>query len=168
MNAQSSKVLIALPEATVARLMSIRAAQDEALADVIGRLASDSQKPAVGVSKSSVKTGLGRYQLKILGEEFVEDSLADVLTTTLNCLAELDVEILEKIEKLGGRKRKHVSRDRDRIYPDRPDLSRNRVTEFRPGWWHATNYSLIDVQRILKDICGVCGIRFGKDLVLES
>ena len=55
------------------------------------------------------------------------------------------------------RKRRYLARNRNELYPDRPDLSEEHAVEIAHGWWMGTNYSRRDIQKIINLACEVAG-----------
>lgn len=90
------------------------------------------------------------------------------LLAALTCLADLDCCVLERLANMGGRRRRHVARERDAIHPGRNDLNSQFTIEFWPSWWMGTNYSRKDTCRILKDLCKAAGLQYGRDLSLTD
>jgi predicted type IV restriction endonuclease len=88
----------------------------------------------------------------------------------LEVLRALATEYPERIEQIAtaakGRKRNHVARTPEDVYPDRPDLT-HTVVELVPGWFVGTNIANREKHRIIKAACGACGIRFGTDVIFE-
>lgn len=168
MNASTATVLVALSEDTISRLIRLRRLPNEPLADIVGRLATsndlDPEKRDESVRKPS--SGRGRYIVRVLGESFTADTLAETLSNTFNALADLDSDILERLEQTGGRVRRNVARSRDAIHPGRPDLNKRFTQEIRPGWWIGTNYSHRDTCRIIEDACRISGLVYGRDVEL--
>jgi len=163
--------LVALPEKTIALLLALRHSPDDPLAEVVVRLAAPQNDkprytdPSDNITKSDASK-TGRYRLQIIGENFFAETLGEVLAIALNFFADLDDGLLERVEKMGGRTRRHVAQNRHSIHPGRPDLNRKATKQFRPGWWVGTNYSRPDTRRILKDICGAAGLKYGLDVKL--
>ena len=163
--------LVALPEETVAQLLALRHSAKEPLADVVVRLAAPQNDkpsdtdPSDSITKSDTSK-TGRYRLQIIGRNFFAETLGEVLATALNFFADLDDGLLERVERMGGRTRRHVAQNRYSIHPGRPDLNGKATKQFRPGWWVGTNYSRADTCRILKDICDVAGLKYGLDVKL--
>lgn len=171
MNATAGTILVPVLESTVARLMALRRNSDESLAEVLARL-SMPPKPIPSVAYRSARrpnseiSSPGRYSLQILGESFIVATLAEALAKTLSVLAELDAGLLERVEKMGGRARRHIARNREDIHLGRPDLNARFTLQFRPGWWVGTNYSRSDTKRILRDICQAAGLEYLHDVKL--
>lgn len=181
MNGSSSAAFIALADETIARLIGLRHGEDETLAEVVDRLSKSQMHgrstqtledpprlcPESGpLPPKARRSPTGRYRLTILGDTVIAGTLGEVLATALRTLADLDVGILYRLEKMGGRTRRHVARSRDAIYPGHPDLNADRTIEFLPGWWVGTNYSRSCACRILADACQAAGLDYGTDLEL--
>lgn len=163
----SRSILVPLSETTAVHLFSLRRSPDERLEDVIERLSAVSQEseraaPSVATAASA------RYVVDILGERKVAGTLAELLATVLNTIADLDINVLRRLESTGGRSRRNVARSRAAIYPGRDDLNASYTIEFRPGWWVGTNYSYNDVRRIIGDVCSAAGLTYGADIFIEK
>ena len=64
--------------------------------------------------------------------------------------ANADTEFLDKFaSRKHGKKRRYLAENKMNLYPGRPDLCENNSIEFVPGWWLGTNYSRVNIQKIL-------------------
>jgi hypothetical protein len=62
-------------------------------------------------------------------------------------------------------KRRYVAANRDDLYFNRPDLSARQMSN---GWWIGTNYSRIELERMLRKACEIAGLQFGVDVVIRE
>jgi len=162
-------MLVPLRQKTLEVLLGLRAVPGESFDDVIGRLARSQQNSCKSVAESRLsdsRTNLGEpYAFSLFGERQGAHTARDLLVAVLRVLNELDANLLPELSRYQARKRRYVARLPERLYPGRPDLARYsaKVTE---GWWVGTNYSQRGVERILRLACSVCGLDYGKDLVI--
>lgn len=167
-------VLVTLPCNIVEQLLSYRQDDEDGVASVIERLASHhlSQNSANGENADPPdlnkvkKQPRGIYQYSLLGEKGAADTLGKLLVSILRCFAELDENFLGQYCELRGRTRRFVARHPAAIYPGRGDLSK-LTAEVRPGWYVGTNYSKIDIRRLLRGACQVAGIKWRDDLIVN-
>lgn len=89
-----------------------------------------------------------------------KDALIDILRE----MAKRDREFFEKLSRTAqGKRRRHLARTREGVYPQRPDLAENAI-EISSGWWIGVNIANREKQRILKRACEAIDIEYGKDL----
>ncbi|MDA1348700.1 MAG: hypothetical protein O3A47_07525 [Chloroflexi bacterium] len=93
-----------------------------------------------------------------------------LLISVMNSLAERDSSFLERFVSLPrhGRTRRYVARDRNELYPDRPDLVQEQSYHLESGYWIGTNVSRKQVERIILMACDVSGIQYGVDLRINT
>jgi len=60
-----------------------------------------------------------------------------------------------------GNKRRYLSKNKDDLYPGRPDLVNQHAEEIAPGWWMSANYSRRDIQKIIELAREAAGPRLG-------
>ena len=104
-----------------------------------------------------------KYDFEIFGEPCSVDTLADVLVSVLLSIHKIDDNFLPRISRKSGRVRPILARDPQELYPGRHDLS-HYSRKFADGWYVGTNFSKMDVARILGRICDVAGLVLGDDL----
>jgi len=166
-------VLVPLRYTTLAKLCAHRLDADEQLDAVLARVLKRSERAHTGRTVTSPRPlhnpafRTRRYRALLLGHAVEADSLSGLLSKVFRFLADRDAAFLPRLSGYGGRTRRHVARTRDAIHPGRSDLNEQHTKEFRPGWWMGTNYSAVDVRRIIKDACQVAELSLGRDLVLE-
>ena len=116
--------------------------------------------PAVGATKSA------GYEL--YGQRHRARSARDVLIQVLGAFADRDPSFLERFAALPkhGRKRRHLARTKEELYPGSPQLADNAY-EVRSGWWVDTHASRAGIETRIKMACEVAGVNFGKDLVVN-
>jgi predicted type IV restriction endonuclease len=77
-------------------------------------------------------------------------SAREVMVKVFQLLAKADAGFLERFaSRKHGKKRRYIARDRNELYPGRPDLAEEHSVEIVPGWWIGTNYSRMNIQQIL-------------------
>ena len=104
-----------------------------------------------------------KYDFEIFGEPCSVDTLADVLVSVLLSIHKIDDNFLPRISRKSGRVRPILARDPQELYPGRHDLS-HYSRKVADGWYVGTNFSKMDVARILGRICDVAGLVLGDDL----
>lgn len=93
----------------------------------------------------------------------------DVMLQVFEALSVRDATFQERFAALPqhGRTRRYLSRNRDELYPGRPDLCREHAAKLQSGWWASTNHSRATIRRIIEMACEVAGLHFGSDLVVN-
>lgn len=167
-------IFVTLPCDTVALLLAIRNDREDSIDAVIDRIArAYSASVAVecrlnaSYNPEPVSPQPGKkYRYDFLGEEGTANTLGDLLVDILRSFADLDAEFLEKFSEGQGRVRRFLARNPKAIYPGREDLS-NYSAEVCLGWWVGTNYSRVDVRRLLHSACQVAGLTWEVDLLVD-
>lgn len=163
-------MLVPLRQKTFEALLSLRKTSNESFDEVVSRLAGLQMNANQMVAASGMSNAhLGddeRYAFSLLGERHAAHTARDLLVAVLRVLHELDANLLSELSLYRARKRRYVAGSPDRLYPGRPDLARYSA-KVADGWWVGTNHSRRDVVRILRAACSVCGLEYGKDLVVE-
>jgi len=91
-----------------------------------------------------------RFSFAANGSQYEARSARDVMIKVFQLLAQQDSEFLEKYSaRKHGKKRRYLARNREDLYPGRPDLASSHSTQIVAGWWMGTNYSRRDIQKIL-------------------
>ncbi len=87
----------------------------------------------------------------------------------LKTLSDENHTFLERFVSLPkhGRTRRFVARNREELYPGRPDLAKEFSHEFKPGWWVGTNVSKQQIRKIIKLACEVARLNFGSQLTIS-
>ncbi len=167
-------LLVTIPCDTIALLLAVRRDEEDGVAAVIDRLARshfvpvpDEREPSPRHESEPIsQQPKGKYPYEFLGEEGAADTLGKLLVDVLQWFAYLDADFLEKFSEGQGRTRRFVTRDPKGIYPGREDLS-NYTAKVCQGWWVGTNYSRVDVRRLLHAACQVAGLTWDVDLRVE-
>ena len=117
-----------------------------------------------GTVISPKKLGSREISYRLFGAARTARTAKDALIDILLEMAKRDREFFEKLSRtVPGKRRKHLARTREEVYPQRPDLAENAI-EISPGWWFGVNIANREKQRILKRACEAIDIEYGKDL----
>ena len=133
-----------------------------------------SARPLVsGAERSPTKSSesltlVGNYGFRLKGQRAQARNAIDVLIQVLERLSIADPEFLERFASRPkhGRTRRFVAREKEELYPGRPDLARDHACQLNSGWWVGTNYSRSQIEQILRMAAEVARLRFGNDLVI--
>lgn len=93
----------------------------------------------------------------------------DVLVQVFDLLSRIDPLFLDRFAGLPkhGRTRRYLARDKNELYPGRPDLVRDHSHQLSAGWWLGTNVSRVQIERIIEMACEVARIKYGTDLTIN-
>ncbi len=91
-----------------------------------------------------------------------------VLIQVIEALAERDSSFIERFvaRPRHGRTRRYIARDRNELFPGRPDLAKESH-QLRSGHWLGLNVSRQSIESIIKLACEVAGIGYGTDLKIK-
>ena len=105
---------------------------------------------------------------RLKGQEARARSAIDVLIHVLERFSSDDPQFLARFASRPrhGRTRRFVARNKEELYPNRPDLVLNYSHQLSTGWWVGTNYSKHQIEQILRMVAEVAGLTFGDDLVV--
>lgn len=97
------------------------------------------------------------------------NSVAEVMSGVFEKLHEVDPGFLERFAaRKHGRTRRYIARNREDLYPGRPDLCENYSIYLPSGWFMGTNYSkkssLPTIIKLAREVAGP----YGNDLVLHG
>jgi hypothetical protein len=102
------------------------------------------------------------FTFKFRGNRIDAGSAKEVMVQVFRLLAQEDSGFLERFAaRKHGRKRRYLAKERQELYPGRPDLAEEQSVEIVPGWWLGTNYSRKNIQEIIDLACEVAGTRLG-------
>ena len=132
---------------------------------------SPSKKPAgtlgatrKGIANARKHAGSREISYRLFGADEVSTTAKEALITILREMAKHDRQFFDKLSQIAqGKRRNHLSRTREGVYPLRPDLADSAV-EIAPGWWLGVNIANREKRRILERACEVLHIEYGKDL----
>ncbi|MBM4285431.1 MAG: hypothetical protein FJ128_09305 [Deltaproteobacteria bacterium] len=96
-------------------------------------------------------------------------SAREVMVKVFTELCERDPSFPHRFASLPkhGRKRHYLTKNREELYPNRPDLARDHSVKLPNGWWLGINESKQSIQRIIIMACQVASLRFGQDLIVN-
>lgn len=100
-----------------------------------------------------------RLGFDFAGQRVTRPAAIEVLQELLRLFAQKDATFLDRFTaRRHGRKRRYVARQREDLYPDRPDLVADCSVELMPGWWLGTNYSRRSIRQIIELACEVAAV----------
>lgn len=140
--------------------------------EVLTRSAAPPRQPITPASPAPPRPRTppsGRFGCSIDGRLIECRNARDVLITVFEELVKRDPSFPERFAALPkhGRTRRYLARDKDDLYPGRPDLVANHSHQLSSGWWLGVNISRKQVERIIRMACGAAGLGYGRDVVLE-
>lgn len=92
---------------------------------------------------------------------------AKLLGAVFSRLASMDPGFCERYsERYSGRVRKYVARSKEELHPGKPEL-RKSALPLPGGWWVTTHCSNTEKLKRIKQACGLVGLEFGRDVVVE-
>lgn len=119
---------------------------------------SSQRRVRTAVDRSSRETttahsnnlGVSKFTFKYNNLIYSARSARDVMVKVFQILANEDKGFLERFTaRSHGRTRRYISKNRNELYKNRPDLVEQQSLEFVPGWWMGTNYSRQNIQDII-------------------
>jgi len=84
------------------------------------------------------------------GQKYQAGSAREIVSKLFQLLGKEDGDFLDRFAaRKHGKKRRYLARNRNELYPGRPDLSEEHSIEIADGWWMGTNYSRRDLQKMI-------------------
>ena len=78
-----------------------------------------------------------------------------------------DPQFMERFAaKTSTRKRRLVARNRQDLYPGRPDFAEKSSLDLKNGWWLGHNLNADTIRSRIKTACEIAGVKFGSALKL--
>jgi hypothetical protein len=151
----------AMRAAVLANILAERRAED--LAQEAGE---QDNAPGPKVSNHHSGPRVATWTINLRDNEIVTDTGADALESVLKAMVALDASALPKLEEVRGRVRPLIANSPDLLYPGRADLA-PYSREFTPGWFVGTNYSHIDVLRLIRAAAEALGMVWGLDIYVR-
>jgi hypothetical protein len=143
----------------------------ESPSQTILRLSSFSTRTASVRAKSlrqRLPANSGKVRCEVLGHAFHSRTAKKAYLATLTILADLEPTLLERLaEKSGGTSRNHFSRERQNVYPGRPDFDES-IEVLPNGWFVGTNISNSEKRKFLRIACEMLGLEFGKEVMFGA
>jgi predicted type IV restriction endonuclease len=111
----------------------------------------------------------GATGFTIRGVQTQTRNAKDTLIRFFEAVARQDETFYERFAALPrhGRSRRFLARNREDLYPGRPDLATDYSHQIAPGWWIGTNYGSAQIAGIIEIACGVAELAFGQDVVVQ-
>ncbi len=103
-----------------------------------------------------------RGVVSVGGKEFSYDNAQEKLIAVLRELANIDSAFLGDCyehPKFRGRKRRYISREREELYPGRPDLQQDFNKPLPGGWWVGINLNNPQKESIIGAAIEIAGLR---------
>lgn len=169
-----ARSLISVSESTVARLIAMKAFDDESFDLVINRLLDAARPPVIQPdpvvpmpTPAPIIRRPGRHLVEVQGHQVGCWTLQETLAEGIRMLADRDETFLPRLAEVRTRSRRAVARQKADLYPDSPHLAAKFSRDIGGGWYLATNCSRVDVKRWLKYASQIAGLRYGKDLIVR-
>ncbi|MDE2707099.1 MAG: type I restriction endonuclease [Gemmatimonadota bacterium] len=111
------------------------------------------------------------YGFTLDSRYYPAETAKEVLIKVFEALMLRDSKFAQRFADLPkhGRIRRYLARDRDSLFPGRPDYARKAAQshQLTNGWWLLTHLSRESIRKHIKMACDVAGLQFGKDLRVE-
>ncbi|MDX9896506.1 MAG: hypothetical protein RBS34_13750 [Desulfofustis sp.] len=115
-------------------------------------------KPFIPTVRTNHARTVDNFNFIFKGQEFPARSAREVMTKLLQLLSQEDSGFLDRFaSRKHGKKRRYLARDKQDLYPGRPDLAEQHSVEVVAGWWLGTNYSRRNIQDIIELALEVAG-----------
>lgn len=109
-------------------------------------------------------------EVKLLGKTSTHRSGREAMTIVLRELAKMNLGFLERCyhdPRNAGRKRRHIARSLNELYPDRPDL-RNHHERLPGGWFVGTNISNLQKRNVIRMAAECADLKIGIDIAIPA
>ena len=128
--------------------------------------ATTQARPSPSIERTS--NSRRRGVVTVHGEDFPYENAKEEMMIVLRELAKRDPNFLSRCyhdSNFMGRTRRHISREVEELFPERPDLQRDHVEELPGGWWVGTNLNNGQKENLIRAAVEVAGLRVGSDVV---
>lgn len=115
-------------------------------------------------------TQLVHGTLTLRGKSCAYASAKEAMLIVLETLARDDPTFLERCSRhreFNGRKRRHIAKTLEDLYPGRPDLQESHHDSLPGGWLVGTNLNNPKKMALIKAAAEVGGLVLGKDIVID-
>lgn len=115
-----------------------------------------------------ISSDVGTFGFEIHGKFFKARSVREVLINVLRELSKLDNTFLERFAALPkhGRTRRFIAKNKNDLYPSRPDLVADYSEKIDQLFWVGTNVGKQQTENIIRLACEVSNLVYGKDIKL--
>jgi hypothetical protein len=130
----------------------------------------ETESPSVGKREDTPfrthwTRAVDNFVFSFKGQKYQAGSAREVVTKVFQLFSEEDGGFLERFAaRKHGKKRRYLARNRNELYPGRPDLSEEHAIEIAGGWWMGTNYSRRDLQKMINLAREVAGSPLGSQI----
>lgn len=123
-------------------------------------VAEPPRKPQISINRDR------RIGFTLQGVDVDARTAVDVYRRVIAALIEQNAGFASRFAEMGGRTRAYLARDRETLFPGRPDLQ-DQSAEMPGGWLLGLNLSRNDIEKRLRLACDAADLRFGQDLILR-
>lgn len=127
--------------------------------------------PQPAVTLPPRQSGAMPYGSALDGQHYPAGTAKDILIKVFEALMLRDPSFAQRFADLPkhGRTRRYLARDRDSLFPERPDYAREPAHshQLSNGWWLLTHLSRKSIRKHIEMACGVAGLQFGQDLRVD-
>jgi hypothetical protein len=118
-------------------------------------------KPSTPISTRTTDN----FTFTFKGNNFSARSARDVMTQLFQLLSQEDSRFLDRFaSRKHGKKRRYIAKDKNELYPGRPDLAEQHSIEVVSGWWLGINYSRRNIQDIIELALEVAGSQLSNEI----
>ena len=124
-------------------------------------------KSAVGSSEGDAAKNRLKGKVSLFGEAHPYRNGKERLIIVLRELARRDGAFLDRCYRVSafkGRKRRHISRTKEELYPGRSDMQRDFTEQLPGGWWLGTNLNNKKKEALVRAAIEVAGLKLGFDI----
>ena len=127
------------------------------------KIAIKKNKPFTSTARPITSRSVNSFDFVFKGKDIQANSARDVMTKLFQLLSQEDNGFLNRFaSRKHGKKRRYLAKDKNDLYPGRPDLVEQHSIEVVAGWWLGTNYSRRNIQEIIDLALEVAGLQLRK------
>ena len=125
--------------------------------------------PQPAVTPPPRPSGAAPFSFTLDGQHYQAGTAKEVLIKVFEALMVRDPRFAHRFADLPkhGRIRRYLARDRDSLFPGKPNYSRAASHQLPNGWWLLTHLSRESIHKHIKMACDVAGLQFGQDLRVD-
>lgn len=153
-------------KAIEAARLSLAESHDEIVRRVLATRRSQRGTPARIAARATApaQRRRGDIAIELFGKRTAVANLKAAYIAGLTALVRHKPSLFEHLSGEGGKRRRWVARDTERLFPGSPHLARDHAQPLAGDWLLDTNLSRAQIETRLTRAAAIAGYRYGEDI----